>query len=108
MEHGPTRDDVMAWAKEQARIETEKYELEKENLSIPVVFHPNRKIPHGERRCFDGGYLFLQMIYYELGMNRICRKIRSRHHYQSDYTDGLIYRWGRNTAGLFHVSRQPQ
>lgn len=58
VEHGPTRDDVMAWAKEQARIETEKYELEKETLSIPVVFHPNRKIPYGERRCFDGGYLF--------------------------------------------------
>lgn len=25
IEHGPTRDDVMNWAKEQARIETEKY-----------------------------------------------------------------------------------
>ena len=24
-EHGPTRDDVMNWAKEQARIETEKF-----------------------------------------------------------------------------------
>ena len=84
MEHGPTRDDVMAWAKEQARIETEKYELEKETLSIPVVFHPNRKIPYGERRCFDGGYLFLQTIYYELGMDRICRKIRNRHHYEYD------------------------
>lgn len=94
VEHGPTRDDVMAWAKEQARIETEKYELEKETLSIPVVFHPNRKIPHGERRCFDGGYLFLQTIYYELGMDRICRKIRSRHHYEYDLNailSDLIY-----------------
>lgn len=94
VEHGPTRDDVMAWAKEQARIETEKYELEKETLSIPVVFHPNRKIPHGERRCFDGGYLFLQMIYYELGMDRICRKIRNRHHYEYDLNailSDLIY-----------------
>lgn len=94
VEHGPTRDDVMAWAKEQARIETEKYELEKETLSIPVVFHPNRKIPHGERRCFDGGYLFLQMIYYELGMDRICRKIRNRHHYGYDLNailSDLIY-----------------
>lgn len=94
VEHGPTRDDVMAWAKEQARIETEKYELEKENLSIPVVFHPNRKIPHGERRCFDGGYLFLQMVYYELGMDRICRKIRNSHHYEYDLNailSDLIY-----------------
>lgn len=94
VEHGPTRDDVMAWAKEQARIETEKYELGKETLSIPVVFHPNRKIPHGERRCFDGGYLFLQTIYYELGMDRICRKIRNRHHYGYDLNailSDLIY-----------------
>ena len=29
-EHGPTRDDVMSWAKEQARIETLKYKREKE------------------------------------------------------------------------------
>ena len=29
LEHGPTRDDVMNWAKEQARIETEKFEQEK-------------------------------------------------------------------------------
>ena len=28
IEHGPTRDDVMLWAKEQARIETEKFEQE--------------------------------------------------------------------------------
>lgn len=94
VEHGPTRDDVMAWAKEQARIETEKYELEKETLSIPVVFHPNRKIPHGERRCFDGGYLFLQTIYYELGMDHICRKIRNRHHFEYDLNailSDLIY-----------------
>ena len=45
VEHGPTRDDVMAWAKEQARIETEKFELEKENHCIPrkrnmTVFMP--------------------------------------------------------------------
>ncbi len=60
IEHGPTRDDVMNWAKEQARIETEKYEQAKENHCLPVIFHPNRKIPHGEKRKFQGGYLFLQ------------------------------------------------
>ena len=27
-EHGPTRDDVMRWAREQAKIETEKHEHE--------------------------------------------------------------------------------
>ena len=36
-EHGPTREDVMKWAKEQARIETERYELEKVIVS-PLYF----------------------------------------------------------------------
>jgi len=94
IEHGPTRDDVMAWAKEQARIETERYEKEKENHCLPIVFHPNRKIPHGEKRKFQGGYLFLQSLYYELGLNRICRKIRDKHHYAYDLNailSDLIY-----------------
>lgn len=94
VEHGPTREDVMAWAREQARIETEKYEQEKENSSFPVMFHPNRKIPHGEQRCFGGGYLFLQKLYYELGMDRICRKIRAKYHYEYDLNailSDLIY-----------------
>lgn len=53
VEHGPTRDDVMAWAKEQARIETEKFEQEKADHCIPITFHPNRKIAHGEKRKFQ-------------------------------------------------------
>ena len=94
IEHGPTRDDVMNWAKEQARIETEKYEQAKENHCLPVIFHPNRKIPHGEKRKFQGGYLFLQSIYYQLELNRVCRKIRDRHHYTYDLNSilsDLIY-----------------
>ena len=94
LEHGPTRDDVMNWAKEQARIETEKFEQEKENHCLPIVFHPNRKIPHGEKRIFQGGYLFLQSVYYQLGLNRVCRKIRDRHHYEYDLNailSDLIY-----------------
>ena len=94
IEHGPTREDVMNWAKEQARIETEKYEQEKENHCLPVMFHPNRKIPHGEKRKFQGGYLFLQAIYYQMGLNRVCRKIHDRHHYGYDLNailSDLIY-----------------
>lgn len=93
-EHGPIRDDVMAWAKEQARIENEKFELEKANHCVPITFYPNRKIPHGEKRKFQGGYLFLQSLYYKLGLNWICRKIRDKHHYSYDLNvilSDLIY-----------------
>lgn len=94
IEHGPTRDDVMLWAKEQARIETEKFEQEKANFCIPITFYPNRKISHGEKRKFQGGYLFLQSLYYELGLNRICRKIKDKYHYDYDLNailSDLIY-----------------
>ena len=30
IEHGPTRDDVIAWAKNEVKAETEKYKKEKE------------------------------------------------------------------------------
>ena len=36
-EHGPTRDDVMTWAKEEARLETLKYKQEQENKSVQIT-----------------------------------------------------------------------
>ena len=33
-EHGPTRDDVMAWAKEEARLETQKYKEEQRTKAV--------------------------------------------------------------------------
>ena len=43
-EHGPTRDDVMAWAKEEARLETLKYKQEQENKRIQITFHADRQL----------------------------------------------------------------
>ena len=39
---GTDRDGVMAWAKEQARIETEKYKKETEDAVVTIPFHSNR------------------------------------------------------------------
>ena len=36
-EHGPTRDDVLAWAKNEVKLETEKYKKEKRQR--PYWFH---------------------------------------------------------------------
>ena len=83
-EHGPTRDDVMEWAREQARIETEKYKKEKEARLILIPFHADRPLDYNCQKLYKGGYLFLQYIYYGLGLDRVCRKIHSRHDYQYD------------------------
>lgn len=88
------RDGVMAWAKEQAKIETEKYKKENEDAVVMVPFHSNRLMDYDQKKLFSGGYLFLQSIYYELKMDSICRKIRSRHKYKYDLNailSDLIY-----------------
>ena len=91
---GTDRDGVMAWAKEQARIETEKYKTETEDAVIMVPFHSNRLMDYGQKKLFSGGYLFLQSIYYGLKMDSICRKIRNRYKYKYDLNailSDLIY-----------------
>ena len=93
-EHGPTRDDVMAWAKEEARLETLKYKQERENKSIQITFHADRQLDYGKQSFFHGGYLFLQSVYYQLQMNKICRKLKQKYKFKYDINailSGLIY-----------------
>ena len=76
------RDGVMAWAKEEARIETEKYK--KENESVSITLNPNIPIKKDQHNTFNCGYLFLQSIYYSLHLNNICRNIKNKHDYEYD------------------------
>ena len=93
-EHGPTRDDVMVWAKEQARIETLKYKREKEEKQIKLTFHADRPMDYDKQAFYRGGYLFLQSIYYQLQINKICRKLKLKHKFKYDINailSDLIY-----------------
>lgn len=93
-EHGPTRDDVMAWAKEQARLETEKYKSDQKSKSVQITFHADRQIPFDRKAFYRGGYLFLQRIYHALSINKICRKLRDKYKFKYDINailSDLIY-----------------
>lgn len=93
-EHGPTRDDVIAWAREEVKIETEKYKHEKETKTVLVPFHADRQLDYDKQRLFQGGYLFAQSIYYQLQLHKTCRKIKNRHKYEYDLNSilsDLIY-----------------
>lgn len=83
-EHGPTRNDVMAWAQEEARIETEKYKKEQAEKAVQITFHADRKLDYGQQKLYCGGYLFLQYIYYGLQMDKTCRKIRDKYDFRFD------------------------
>lgn len=78
------RDGVMRWAREQAKIETEKYKNEKETKTTLIPFHSDRQLDYNQQKFYAGGYLFLQSLYYKLGLHKVCRKIRAKHNYKYD------------------------
>lgn len=83
-EHGPTRDDVLAWAKEEARLETLKYKQEQQEKQITLTFHADRQLDFEKQVFFRGGYLFLQSIYYQLQLNKVCRKLKLKYKFKYD------------------------
>ncbi|MEJ8735806.1 IS1634 family transposase [Mediterraneibacter sp. ICN-202921] len=86
------KDKMMAWARNEAKKETELYNLK--NGKVSVDFSQGARILKNEQRLFNTGYLFLQSLVTELRLDKICRAIKSRHKYQYDllavFTD-LIY-----------------
>lgn len=79
--------DAKAWAKEQVRLmnEAEKEDSAKFNIELCA----GTDLAMEEQRRFNGGYLFLQDIYYELGLHKICRAISARHLFEYDLNDIL-------------------
>ena len=84
--------DAKAWAKEQVRLMNE---AEKEDAAtFTIELNSGTDLVMDEQRRFNGGYLFLQAIYYELGLHKICRAISNRHSFEYDLNDimsRLIY-----------------
>ena len=75
--------DAKAWAYEQVRLMNE---AESEGLSpVSVDLDPSRDLPLDLQRRFNVGYLFLQDIYYDLGLHKICRAVSARHSFSYDF-----------------------
>lgn len=93
-EHGPTRDDVLAWAKNEVKLETERYKKEKEAKTVLIPFHADRQLDYDKQTFYRGGYLFLQSVYYGLQLNKTCRKLRDKYKFKYDINailSDLIY-----------------
>lgn len=63
---------------------------QKEN-SLPVIIqkNPNRIIEKNVQVSFNIGYLFLQDLYYKLGLNKICNDISNKYQFKFDLNDIL-------------------
>lgn len=94
VEHGPTRDDVLAWAKNEVRLETERYKKEKEAMTVLIPFHANRQLAYDKQTFYRGGYLFLQSVYYGFQLDKTCRKLKAKYKFRYDINailSDLIY-----------------
>jgi transposase len=94
VEHGPTREHVVAWAREEARLETIKYKEEQKSKAVQITFHADRPLDYDKQKFFRGGYLFLQSIYYGLQLNKTCRKLKAKYNFKYDINailSDLIY-----------------
>lgn len=84
----------MVWAKEEARLGTLKFKSESGDAAVLIPFHSNKLMDYNRQKLFHGGYLFLQSVYYNLKIDSICRKNRSRYKFEYDLNailSALIY-----------------
>lgn len=82
-----TGRDPMEWAKERAAILTEQEKLE--NQSVSIDFSPSALVTKNYRYTFNAGYLFLQKIFYDLGLDKICASIQKDSGVSFNITDIL-------------------
>ena len=58
-------------------------------MPITVTYSPTKQISERDGTLFYGGYLFLQKIFYELGLNKTCSAISKKYKYEYNLTDIL-------------------
>ena len=75
-------DDVDAWAREQLRLMNEEEAASDHRVLVP--FTTNSTIDMNTQLSFNSGYLFLQQIYYKLGLPSICRAIKKGNAFEYD------------------------
>ena len=65
-----------------------------EKLPVIIRKDPSKIIEKNVQTSFNVGYLFLQVIYYKLGLHNICEEITSRYKFKFDFNNimsNLIY-----------------
>jgi len=84
-----TEEEVVAWA--QRYVKEATIEEKEKHRQIIVSYSPTKQIPYDEQRMYNGGYLFLQKIYKELGLPKICREISKNYKFTYDL-DSILSR----------------
>ncbi|AHF08908.1 MULTISPECIES: IS1634 family transposase [Dehalobacter] len=75
-------EDPIEWAKKYIADLNQKEK--EEQRDVLVKYSPSKIIARDEQRFFNGGYLFLQKIYHELGLHRICKELSTKYKFSFD------------------------
>ena len=70
-------EDPIEWAKAYVAELTRKEKEEKRE--VLVRYSPAKQIDKDEQKTFNGGYLFLQQIYHQLGLSKISKVISEKY-----------------------------
>jgi len=72
--------DPIEWAKQYIE-ELNKREKE-EKREVLVKYSPTKLISKDDQHSFNGGYVFLQQIYHQLGLHKICKEISRKYRFE--------------------------
>lgn len=79
--------DPFEWAKEYIH----KLNIKEKNNELEIILKKStsKLIPKNCQTFFNGGYLFLEKIYYELGLNNICDEVSTKYKFAYDLNNIL-------------------
>ncbi len=79
--------DPYLWAKEYAK----KLTIQEKDGTRTIIkaYYQNKLLTKNENNNFNIGYLFLQYLYYKLGLNKICTDISDKYQFKFDLNDIL-------------------
>lgn len=82
-------EDPIEWAKKY--VEELNQQEKSGTRNVLVKYNPTKIIEKNQQNSFNGGYLFLEKIYYELGLNNICKDISQKYKFEYDL-DNILSR----------------
>lgn len=80
-------EDPIVWAKKY--IDTLNKQEKENNNILNIPFYKNKILEKNTKYTFNIGYLFLQDIYYSLGLNKICNDITNEYQFKFDLNSVL-------------------
>lgn len=85
--HNNSEEEVIAWGRMIAKKMTE--DEKRDTDMVLISLSQSKLLEKGKQSLYNGGYLFLQDIYYDLGLDKLCHDIQEEYHFEYDLSDIL-------------------